>query len=130
MNVRMIFAAVALLLSACAQPAVAPLGAEPQTTAPAAVTKVNWQAADSAEKCATINGQWRPICMMQKPACVVTFKDAGKSCSDSSECSGRCQTSGAQPGTEVRGQCTATSDPCGCFQLVTNGKADYTLCAD
>jgi hypothetical protein len=68
---------------------------------------------------------------MQKPACVISFKDAGKSCSDSSECSGRCTTAmGATPGTAAKGTCTANSDPCGCFQLVVNGKADYSLCAD
>ena len=126
MNIRMILAAAALLLAACAQPAVTTQPVQPEVAA-----KVDWQAADSAEKCATISGNWRPICMRGMPACVVTFKDAGKSCSDSSECSGRCiAKGGAQPGTETRGICTTKSDPCGCFQLVTKGKADYALCAD
>ena len=127
MNIRMILASLVLALAACTQAAVTATAPEVTQEAPA---KVDWQAAQTAEQCSTIKGEWRPVCMMGKPACVVTFADAGKSCSDSSECSGRCQTSGAQPGTEVRGQCTKTSDPCGCFQLVTNGKADYMLCAD
>lgn len=130
MNIRMILAAAALLLAACAQPAMTTSPAGPEALAPEAAVKIDWQAADTPEKCATISGQWRPICMRGMPACVVTYKDAGKSCSDSSECSGRCQTSGAQPGTETRGQCTTLSDPCGCFQIVENGKAGYPLCAD
>jgi len=121
-----VLAAAALMLAACVQPATAPLPVQPETPA-----KIDWQAASTAEQCSSISGEWRPVCMMGKPACVVTFKDAGKSCSDSSECSGKCVTkAGAQPGTETRGQCTTNSDPCGCFQLVTKGKADYPLCAD
>lgn len=124
--IRAILAAAALLLAACAQPAVTP------PTDQAGPAKINWQAAQGPEQCATLGGDWRPICMRGTPACVVAYKDAGKSCSDSSECSGRCQVKGnsAPPGTEVRGQCTANSDPCGCFQLVENGKAGYPLCAD
>ena len=132
MIIRMILAAAALLLSACAQPAMTSLPAPPEAVAPDSVVKVDWQAADSAEKCATISGEWRPICMMQKPACVVTYKDAGKACTDSSQCSGRCITAGtgAKPDAPATGICTTVSDPCGCFQTVENGKAGYPLCAD
>lgn len=124
--IRMIFAAAALMLAACTQPAMAPAT---QTEAPA---KVDWQAAQNADQCGAIGGNWRPICLMGKPACVVPYADAGKSCSDSSECSGRCVTgdTGAKPESAVRGICTANSDPCGCFQLVENGKAGFPLCAD
>lgn len=126
--IRTILAAVVLMLAACAQPPVAPSDPAPQ-----AAEKVDWQAAQNAEQCAAIEGAWRPICLMGTPACVVNYKDAGESCSDSSECSGRCVTpsmGSTPPGTATKGVCTATSDPCGCFQLVTNGKADHPLCAD
>jgi len=123
--IRMMFAAAILLLAGCAPPVL-----PPSTLQPDSPVRTDWQAAQTAEQCAAINGTWRPICLMGKPACVVTYKDAGKSCADSSECSGRCIADGAKPGAETRGQCTATSDPCGCFQLVVNGKADYMLCAD
>jgi hypothetical protein len=127
MSIRMMLAAFALALSACAQPAVAPPTAQPEVA-----TKVDWRSAQNAEQCSGIGGQWRPICMMGKPACVVAYKDAGKSCTDSSQCSGRCITgsTGAKPETPTTGICTANSDPCGCFQLVENGKAGYALCAD
>lgn len=124
--IRTLLAAAALMLAACAQPAVAP-APEPQ-----APVKPDWQAAQTAEQCSAIDGEWRPICMLGKPACVVTYADSGKTCTDSSECSGKCVTPdmGTRPETPTTGVCTATSDPCGCFQLVENGKAGYPLCAD
>lgn len=125
MRIRIILTSLALALAACTQPA-APTAVAPVDSAPVKPQQFLTEAA-----CSTAGGDWRPVCMMGKPACVVTFKDAGKSCSDSSECSGRCVTKGgAQPGAEMRGVCTTNSDPCGCFQLVTKGKADYALCAD
>jgi hypothetical protein len=126
MNLRVIFAGLVFAIAAaCAQPS-APVQDQQAASGPVKPPVIGTEAA-----CKTYGGDWRPICMMQKPACVVTFKDAGKSCSDSSECSGRCQTSGsAPPESAVRGVCTATSDPCGCFQLVEKGKAGYPLCAD
>jgi hypothetical protein len=125
---RTMLAAIALALAACAAPSSAPPTPVQADAGPVKPPVLETQAA-----CNSYGGEWRPICRMQKPACVVSFKDAGKSCSDSSECSGRCTLNSpgnVQPGTATKGTCTANSDPCGCFQLVTNGKADYTLCAD
>lgn len=81
--------------------------------------------------CAKAGGQVQPVCMLQKPMCVIAFKDAGKTCSDSSDCSGRCLIEGqAQPQSKATGKCTASNDPCGCFQIVEKGVAGYPLCAD
>jgi hypothetical protein len=125
MNIRIILVSLVLTLVACTQPAVSTV------VAPVDVTAAKPQQILTETACSTVGGDWRPVCMMGKPACVVTFKDAGKSCADSSECSGRCVTKGGEkPGAETRGICTTNSDPCGCFQLVTKGNADYTLCAD
>lgn len=83
------------------------------------------------DACAKAGGEIRPVCMLQKPMCVIAFKDAGKTCSDSSECSGRCQTEEqVQPQKATTGKCTASNDPCGCFQIVEKGVAGYPLCAD
>lgn len=81
--------------------------------------------------CAKAGGEIRPVCMRGVPMCVVNFTDAGKTCSDSSECSGRCEIDGqAAPMQPARGKCRSTNDPCGCFQLVEKGVAGYPLCAD
>lgn len=81
--------------------------------------------------CAKAGGEIRKVCMLGTPMCVVAFSDAGKSCSDSSECMGNCTLPmSAPPGQPATGQCTANNDPCGCFQLVEKGVAGYPLCAD
>lgn len=83
--------------------------------------------------CAKAGGTVRKVCLMGNPLCVVTFKDAGETCSDGSECdSGRCRTKdmGMQPEKATTGVCAPTNDPCGCFQEVEDGKAGYPLCAD
>jgi len=124
MAIRAFLAMMVLALAACTQ-------ASPSPPAQTASGPVKPPIIETQTACASYGGEWRPVCRMQKPACVISFKDAGKSCSDSSECSGRCTTAmGATPGTAVKGTCTANSDPCGCFQLVVNGKADHSLCAD
>jgi hypothetical protein len=67
-------------------------------------------------------------------ACVVSYADAGKTCRDGDECQGRqCRHSGkpvADPNQQVTGRCVATSDPCGCFALVEDGKVEAALCVD
>jgi hypothetical protein len=123
---RMFVAGLALALAACAQPSV-PAPDNPVVSGPEKVPSL-----DTETACKAYGGNWQPVCLRGNPACVVTFKDAGKSCSDSSECSGRCTvTPGSVPsGTQTRGACTPNSNPCGCFQLVVNGKADFALCVD
>ncbi|MEZ5937663.1 MAG: hypothetical protein R3C52_05535 [Hyphomonadaceae bacterium] len=84
------------------------------------------------DACAKAGGEVRPVCMMGKPMCVIAFKDAGKPCTDSSQCSGRClgdgkATKAGQPGT---GRCAPTNNPCGCFQTVRDGIVQPTLCVD
>jgi hypothetical protein len=81
--------------------------------------------------CAKTGGEVRPVCMRGMPMCVVPFPDAGKVCSDSSECMGTCRGDGsAQPEKPAKGVCSRNTDPCGCYQLVEKGVAQYMLCAD
>lgn len=87
------------------------------------------------QSCRVAGGTWRPVCMMGTLTCVVTFKDAGKTCRDGNECEGRqCRYEGKQTpdmtGKEASGKCLAQNDPCGCFTLVQDGKIMGTLCAD
>ena len=95
---NLIFLAIVGLMAACAPVLSQP---DPQPL-PVAVAKIRPAAEPGA--CATQGGSWQPICMMQKPACVLTYKDAGKACTDSSQCSGSCITDGtAQPDQPATG---------------------------
>ncbi len=81
--------------------------------------------------CAKAGGEVRPVCMRGLPMCVVNFSDAGKACKSGSDCMGRCLGDSSTPMNQpATGKCSATNDPCGCFQLVENGVAQPTLCAD
>lgn len=111
-------AAIALVLASCA-PTPAPTDTASATPDVAA--------------CAAKGGVVRPVCRMQRPACVVTHADAGKTCADKSDCQGRCLYRGEAPAdlaATVTGQCQATSDPCGCFTTVEKGHVGPGLCVD
>lgn len=112
-----------LALTACTPVA----GPAPSSPTPVAL------AADPAA-CKAAGGGIRPVCRMQQAACVIAYKDAGKACTDSDQCQGRCVTGdeGDAPvaGSATIGLCEADSDPCGCSTEVIGGKAASTLCID
>ena len=107
---------VALLLAACA-PVAGPAAPSPSGT-------------PDPVACKAEGGAIRPVCKLQRPTCVIAYKDAGTACSDSSQCDGRCVTdrSTGSPG-QVAGVCEADSDPCGCVTEVVGGVA-RTICVD
>jgi hypothetical protein len=84
--------------------------------------------------CARAGGALQPVCRMQMPMCLITFTDAGKSCTDGAHCgSGRCYAApptAASGGSGTTGQCAPTNNPCGCNQRVEDGVALPTLCVD
>ncbi|MEQ1783692.1 MAG: hypothetical protein ABMA14_20235 [Hyphomonadaceae bacterium] len=144
--IRAVFVALALLAAACTEPTpgdqakpeipVARVGIDgrPLVSADGVVDSAVQEAltADPAA-CARAGGEIRPVCRMQQPMCVVTFADANKACSDSSECgSGRCLAvnTTVESGQPAKGQCSPTNDPCGCSQRIEDGVALPTLCAD
>ena len=144
--IRALFAAVALLAAACTAPApadqvkpetpIARVGIDgrPLVSADGVIDSSVQQALTAnPAACAKAGGEVRPVCRMQKSMCVVTFADANKACSDSSECgSGRCLSvnTTATAGQAAKGQCAPTNDPCGCYQRIEDGVALPTLCAD
>lgn len=115
---RAIFAALTLLaLAACA-----PMGEGPSTG----------PSVDIAA-CTANGGKVKPICRMQKPACIFDYADAGKACTDSQQCRGRCiAADGAMPdaGAVVVGVCEADNDVCGCSTEIIDGKATAGRCVD
>lgn len=82
--------------------------------------------------CLDRGGVIQSVCMFGVPSCVEKYMDAGKPCSDSTECAGKCRIEDefVEVGTQTTGFCSADSDPCGCFQLIVKGKAEHALCAD
>ncbi|MET0544855.1 MAG: hypothetical protein ABWZ40_00965, partial [Caulobacterales bacterium] len=79
-------------------------------------------------------GGLQHVCLMGKIACVVTFADAGKACTDGSQCeSKRClveYSATDDPKVAMKGVCKGTDNPCGCFTYMENGKPGPGLCVD
>ncbi len=82
--------------------------------------------------CKASGGTIKGVCMFGMPACVRPYTDAGKTCTDGSQCEGNClqQEPWAPVGTEIFGICEATDEPCGCQAFVTEGRAEAGLCED
>ncbi len=85
----------------------------------------------SKDACIAAGGSWKRVCRAQKLTCVRRYRDAGKACSDSSQCDGRCVGDRDAPETtgQIAGVCEADSDPCGCTTEIIGGVA-RTICVD
>jgi len=64
--------------------------------------------------------------------CVRPYADAGKTCTDSSQCDGKCiGNAGAAPdASQVAGQCQADDRLFGCYFEIKGGKAANAICVD
>jgi hypothetical protein len=127
---RGLIALFALAFAACTP--MAPPSPPPGAPSPAPQLSFLAQTRDAAS-CKAGGGNWRPICFLGKPACVVTFPDAGKACSDKADCQGQCYAvlASGPPGTaKAVGVCQQTSDPCGCHSRILKGLAEPVLCVD
>lgn len=85
-----------------------------------------------ASTCLAGGGTMKQVGKLQNWKCITPYKDAGKVCSDSSQCEGACQTNvTTQPGTgQVNGTCQADNNHFGCSATVVNGKLGRALCVD
>lgn len=82
--------------------------------------------------CKKSGGTWQPIGMRQSMACITKYPDAGKSCTDSSQCKGGCLdvTPHDHVGDRI-GKCKTDDDHFGCTTYLTQGKRDGpVLCVD
>ncbi|MEM0515753.1 hypothetical protein WCN91_10085 [Pseudoalteromonas sp. YIC-827] len=82
--------------------------------------------------CLDNGGVIKPVCMNAIPACIYKYPDAGKQCSSGSECEGDCLVVGhfVAEGSAAIGQCSVDNDPCGCYQRILDGVAEYAMCTD
>ena len=86
-----------------------------------------------AASCRAAGGLMKPVGRMQSLQCVLSYADAGKSCTSGTQCRGDCRAapgSDAAPGQPVAGYCQATSDRFGCSTKIENGRAEATICID
>lgn len=111
----MIGLAALLLVSACTS---TPHGAPAQDSA--------------ASTCLAGGGVMKQVGKLQSWKCITPYKDAGKACTDSSQCEGDCQTSVTTQTTNgpVSGMCQADNSRFGCTATVEKGKLGRTLCVD
>ncbi|MGY2374467.1 hypothetical protein ACW9IB_08160 [Pseudomonas sp. SDO524_S393] len=106
-----------LLVSACTS--------TPHTTTPPAKNA-------SASECLAGGGTMRQVGKLQSWQCITPYKDAGKACTDSSQCEGECQTSvTTQSGKgPVTGACQADNGHFGCSATVEKGQLGRAICID
>lgn len=98
-----------------------------------------------ASSCAKASGEWQRDCRKQSYSCVTLYKDAGKSCTDSSQCEGgcaielvmKCDSAGncvepevPEPGAPVTGVCKRVPRTCGSVVYVKDGRAQSVTLHD
>ena len=84
------------------------------------------------EQCRAEGGVVRGVGMFGTPACVKPFPDAGKICSDKSECQGLCKApESSVVGSHSTGTCQKdTHDFYGCYNEVKQGAVVAGMCFD
>lgn len=110
--------AAGLLLAACA-----PTGTPTASAPPSAEAQV--------AACTAKGGAMQPVGKAQIPTCVIPYADAGKACTDKSQCQGACVLEGnLEAAGDVTGQCQKTNRQFGCYAKVVNGKSTGAICVD
>jgi hypothetical protein len=84
------------------------------------------------ENCARLGGYVQRVGLLGNEACVVAYKDAGKACTDGSQCEGDCwgEARPYKPDEPAVGKCQPTNMPFGCNSRINNGVASPVLCVD
>ncbi|MCC4596177.1 hypothetical protein LL969_11165 [Xanthomonas campestris pv. phormiicola] len=117
-----------LLLAACSS------GPNPQATPAASAPQPGGDGAAAADAatCKAQGGSLRPLGRRGLLKCVVPFADAGKACSDKSQCRGDClAVTPVATGTAAQGACQRDiSENYGCRQVVQGGVGGSQICID
>jgi hypothetical protein len=95
--------------------------------------------ASNQVECFRAEGRWTQVCMARQYSCLARYRDGGTSCTDSSQCQGKClvdMTAICNPGVECTdpvkpepgqafvGQCQRDAEPCGSFIEIRKGQAE------
>ena len=83
-----------------------------------------------SEACRRAGGEMKSGMGVGNIFCVKPAKDAGKRCTDSSQCEGRCDYKPLVPGgtSEVIGQCQVTIPSSNCYQEMRAGRVGPKIC--
>ena len=87
--------------------------------------------AASEQECVARSGNWgfHGATEVPGPFCALPTTDAGKSCTDFSDCQGHCLAADqALPGKRAIGTCAPSYYPGACFNMVEDGKASGLIC--
>lgn len=120
----------AFMLSACS------LFEKPQSSEPEMEPRpfaVEGEIATAAERaqCDSLGGEIQRAGLLGWEHCILPYADAGKTCSDSAECEGRCLVNEmTDTGTALSGTCQADSNPFGCYTEMEDGEAGMAICVD
>lgn len=130
---KLIIAAAFAVLAACAPKAeptdVSTLPPPVQATADAPGDSTN------LANCTARGGIVDRVGRLQREVCRVPYADAGKTCSNKSDCTARCildREEGDTPPASgpVTGKCQRYQTQFGCFTEVDGGQAKATICVD
>ena len=126
----------AIALGLLALAAACAVGEKPET-APRAVAAVAEPGAEYSETdmqaCKAAGGVYEQAGKMQWWRCSIQYSDAGKTCSDVSDCEGKCiaEDGDRSPeATNVTGTCQASDNPFGCQAEVEDGRVTSFRCVD
>lgn len=91
-------------------------------------------AMSAAEKaaCASSGGTVQRRGRIQAESCARSFVDAGKVCTDSAQCQGKClgEVADTAATSQVSGQCQAHDQLFGCYSAIKGGKGINAICVD
>ncbi|MCD7039544.1 hypothetical protein LRQ11_21110 [Pseudomonas sp. MAFF 311095] len=85
-----------------------------------------------ASECLAGGGSMKQVGKLQSWKCITPYKDAGKACTDSSQCEGECRTSvtTSSENRPVTGACQADNGRFGCSATVEKGQLGRAMCVD
>jgi len=114
LKLKAVAAVIGLMMAACAP------------TAPSAPVEAN----PALSICTQQGGQLQQVGRAQTWRCILSYADAGKPCSDASQCQGDCLATDGETKAPAAGQCAADSNTFGCQARIIDGVAEPMRCVD
>lgn len=122
---------LAVALTACNSAKTEPVNTTPSKPVTTTETSTKPKKITTSGECATEGGIWRRAGRAGIYQCELRMSDAGKSCTDSTQCQSSCvAVDGATRGSKGTGQCYSSNIIFGCRAYVSNGIVGATLCID